>query len=314
MMENITGSRLDESLATWSVRLNQPTRIFRVATVLFAVAAISCSFIEISEGDEVTREPGDYATEKDILYRDGTELSAYHKERCRLDIYYPRHLKDFPTVVWFHGGGLRGGNREVPSALKQQGIAIVAANYRLHPKVKAPAYLEDAAAAVAWTIKNIERFGGSPKHIYASGHSAGGYLTSMIGLDRRWLAAHDLDANQLAGLIPYSGHTITHFTVRAERGIDGKQPIVDNLAPLFHVRNDAPPLLLISGDRDMELMGRYEETAYLWRMMQVVGHKDTEIYELDGFDHGGMVEPAHRLLLRFVREHSSQRPGKQSQP
>lgn len=242
----------------------------------------------------------EYATAKNLLYRTG-QLTDYMRERCRLDVYYPKGKKEFATVVWFHGGGLKGGNRSVPKALQHQGIAVVAVNYRLHPKVKAPAYIEDAAAAVAWTVKHIKDYGGSPKRIYVSGHSAGGYLTSMVGLDKRWLAAHDLDANTLAGLIPYSGHTITHFTVRAERGIDGKQPIVDALAPLFHVRKDAPPLLLITGDRELEMLGRYEENAYLWRMMKVTGHPDTQLMELDGYNHGQMAEPAHPLLLRFIQ-------------
>jgi hypothetical protein len=123
----------------------------------------------------------------------------------------------------------------------------------------------------------------------------------MIGLDKKYLAAHDIDANDIAGLIPYSGHAITHFTIRAERGIDGKQPIIDNMAPLFHVRKDASPLVLVTGDRDLEMLGRYEENAYLWRMMQVVKHPDTELHELDGFNHGQMVEPAHPLLLKFVK-------------
>jgi hypothetical protein len=35
------------------------------------------------------------------------------------------------------------------------------------------------------------------------------------------------------------------------------------MAPLYHVRKDAPPLLLITGDRDLELLGRYQENAYL---------------------------------------------------
>ena len=126
----------------------------------------------------------------------------------------------------------------------------------------------------------------------------------MVGLDKRWLAKHQIDANDIAGLIPYSGHTITHFTVRAERGIDGKQPVVDDLAPLFHVRKDAPPLLLITGDRDKELLGRYEETAYLWRMLQVVGHPKTELYELEGYNHGGMATPAHPLLVKWVKAQS----------
>ncbi len=252
--------------------------------------------------------PATYSTDKDVFYIEGGDVDAYQKERCRLDVYYPASKKDFATVVWFHGGGLKGGNRQVPQQLQSKGIAVVAANYRLHPKVTAPVYIEDAAAAVAWTMKNIQKYGGSQQKVYVSGHSAGGYLTSMIGLDKRWLAKHDVDADDLAGLIPYSGHTITHFTVRKERGIDGKQPIIDDMAPLFHVRNDCPPLLLITGDRELEMLGRYEENAYLWRMMNVVGHPKTELFELDGYNHGQMAGPAHPLLLRFIQKIEKERP------
>ncbi len=245
--------------------------------------------------------PAKYNLASDILYREGNDLTDYMRERCRLDVYYPTQVKEFPTVVWFHGGGLTGGERSVPDALKEKGIAVVAVNYRLSPKVKSPAYVDDAAAAVAWTFKNVEKYGGSRRKIFVSGHSAGGYLTSMIGLDKHWLAAYGIDADEIAGLIPYSGHAITHFTVRAERGIDGKQPVVDEMAPLFHVRKDAPPLLLITGDRELEMLGRYEENAYLWRMMQLVEHPDTTLYELDGYNHGQMPEGAHPLLLRFIQ-------------
>ena len=58
----------------------------------------------------------------------------------------------------------------------------------------------------------------------------------MVGLDKRWLDAHGIDANSLAGLIPFSGHTITHFTIRSERGLKHTQPVIDDLAPLYHVR------------------------------------------------------------------------------
>ncbi|MDX2432848.1 MAG: alpha/beta hydrolase, partial [Bacteroides sp.] len=223
----------------------------------------------------------------------------YIAERCVLDIYYPQTLEGFPTVVWFHGGGLTGGNKHIPEELKEKGVAVVAVNYRLYPKIKAPVYIEDAAAAVAWVLNHIGEYGGDPELVFVSGHSAGGYLTSMVGLDKRWLQTHGIDANQIAGLIPFSGHTITHFTVREERGIEGTQPIVDDLAPLYHVRADAPPLLLITGDRELELLGRYEENAYLWRMMKVVGHPDTKIYEMDGYGHS-MTAPAFPLLLKEV--------------
>ena len=270
-------------------------------SVLSLCAIVVAAMAHSAFGQEEDINQTKYRTEENLLYRSEGELTDYMRERCRLDVYFPIDKKAFATVVWFHGGGLRSGNKSIPEELMNQGIAVVAANYRLSPKVESPAYLEDTAAAVAWTFRNIEKYGGDRNRIFVSGHSAGGYLTSMVGLDKRWLAAHDIDADEIAGLIPYSGHTITHFTIRAERGIEKTQPIVDDLAPLFHVRKEAPPLLLITGDRDLELLGRYEETAYLWRMMKEVGHPDAELYELEGFNHGEMAKPAHKLLLKFIK-------------
>jgi acetyl esterase/lipase len=243
-----------------------------------------------------------YSTKTNIhYYNDEVNKSdAYINERCVLDIYYPENVKDFATIVWFHGGGLTGGSKEIPYALKDKGICIVGVNYRLYPKVKAPGYIEDAAAAVSWVFKNITSMGGDSSLIFLSGHSAGGYLVSMIGLDKSWLLEHKTDADRIAGLIPLSGQTITHFAVREERGITRTQPVIDSLAPLFHVRADAPPLLLITGDRELEIMGRYEENAYLMRMMKVAGHADTKLYELDGYDHD-MLAPAFPLLLNEVK-------------
>jgi len=264
--------------------------------VLLGLAAFSCVGAEKGAA---------YRTDKDVLYRTQAlaEKDEYVSQRCRLDVYYPTDGNDFATVVWFHGGGLSGGEKFVPRQLKQQGIAVVAVNYRLFPKVRCPVYIEDAAAAVAWTFNHIQDYGGDPNRIFVSGHSAGGYLTSMVGLDKRYLARHGIDADRIAGLIPYSGHTITHFTVRKERGIPGTQPIVDQFAPLFHMRDTAPPLVLITGDRTLEMLGRYEENAYMMRMMKVAGHEQTELYELQGFNHGQMAEPAHAILLRHIRKH-----------
>jgi hypothetical protein len=121
----------------------------------------------------------------------------------------------------------------------------------------------------------------------------------MVGLNVRWLREHGIDASRIAGLIPFSRHAITHFTVREELGIEGTRPVVDDLAPLYHVRKDAPPLLLITGDRELEMLGRYEENAYLMRMMKVVGHTETRLYEMDGYGHN-MTGPAFPLLLSEV--------------
>ena len=243
-----------------------------------------------------------YKTEAGLSYRPDSEPDVYARERCKLDVYHPVGGPPVATVVWFHGGGLTGGNRSVPSALKGQGITVVAVDYRLSPKAKAPAYIEDAAAAVAWIFKNIARYGGDTNRIFLSGHSAGGYLASLVTLDRRWLAVHGVDPDRLAGLVPFSGQSITHFAIREERGLARTRPLIDDLAPVYHVRKDAPPILLISGDRNHELLGRYEESAYFWRMLKEVGHPSVELLELQGYDHGQMADPAFPLLLRFIRQ------------
>lgn len=243
-----------------------------------------------------------YKTESNISYRSGENLDDYQKERCKLDIYFPENMDSFTTVVWFHGGGLTAGQKAIPERLKNKKLAVVAVNYRLSPKVKSPAYIDDAAAAVAWVFKNINKYGGDPKKIVVSGHSAGGYLTCMIGLDKHYLAAYGIDANAIQKLVPFSGQMITHFEIRKERGIKDTQPVIDEFAPLFHVRADAPPLYLITGDRELEMLGRYEENAYMCRMMRLSGHKQTTLYELDGFDHGGMAEPAFDLLLKILKK------------
>ena len=239
-----------------------------------------------------------------LSYRQGTD-DAYTLERCVLDIYLPG-TTDFATVVWFHGGGLTSGNKFIPEGLKNQGIAVVAVNYRLYPKVKSPTYIDDAAAAVAWVFKNIASYGGNPNLIFVAGHSAGGYLTSMLGLDKSYLNSYDIDSDAIAGLIPYSGHTITHFTVRSERELKWDDVRVDHMAPLAHIRKEAPPIILITGDRELELYGRYEENAYFWRMLQRIGHPYVELYEIDGHGHGPMVDPAHHILLKTISKISEE--------
>ena len=189
---------------------------------------------------------------KDIAYKNDN----YKAERCVLDIYYPKKTKGFATIVWFHGGGITQGSKEIPQALKDKGYCIIGVGYRLSPHVKAPEYIEDAAAAVAWVFNNISSYGGDPNQIFLSGHSAGGYLDLMMGLDKKWLARYAIDANRIAGLIPFSPQCITHYTIRKENGIPDKQPTIDEYAPLYYVRGDAPPLLLITGNRELELLGR----------------------------------------------------------
>lgn len=267
--------------------------MYKFTSLFFLILVLSIN--------SVTAQDTQYATRFNIPYyaEEAGIQDSYRNERCVLDIYFPENTKDFATVVWFHGGGLTGGNKDIPEALKNKGLCVVAANYRLAPQITAPAYIQDAAAAVAWVFNNITAYGGNTSLIFVAGHSAGGYLTMMIGLDKQYLAAHHVDADSIAGLIPFSGQAITHFSIRKERQIDEKQAVVDHYAPLFHVRSDAPPMLQITGDRELEMLGRYEENAYLARMMKVAGHTQTRLIELQGYGHD-MAYPAFPLLLNEI--------------
>ncbi|ETZ24590.1 alpha/beta hydrolase [Pedobacter sp. V48] len=247
-----------------------------------------------------------YETKKDIsYYPTSAKGDAYREQRCKLDVYYPKDKTNSSTIVWFHGGGLTGGNKEMPRELLEKGFIVVAVGYRLSPKALVKDIIEDATASVAWTFNNIAKYGGNNKLIFVSGHSAGAYLGMMLTLDKKYLAAYNIDADSIAGLIPFSGQAITHFTVRQERKIKDVQPIIDEYAPLYHVRPTAPPMLLLTGDREMEMLGRYEENAYLARMMKLAGNKTTVLHELQGYGHN-MVYPAIPLLIEEVNRLSKE--------
>ncbi len=239
-----------------------------------------------------------YQQMNDIAYTTSTD--GYAQERCKLDVYYPTQIQEAPVVVWFHGGGIEGGNKHIDEELKNSGLVVVAPNYRLLPKATIDQCLDDAAAAVAWTYKNIEKYGGSKRKIFVAGHSAGGYLLDIIGLDKKWLAKYGVDADSLAALVPFSGQCITHYNLRKQQGIGPLQPTIDQYAPLTFIRPDAPPIVIISGDRELELFGRYEEQAYFWRMLKLAGHPDVTLYEMQGYDHGAMPHPAYHILKHHI--------------
>ena len=240
-----------------------------------------------------------YQTVENISYVEDS-ASPYAKSQCKLDIHYPVSGENRPVVIWFHGGGLTGGKKEIPAFLKEKDLVVVGVGYQFSPEVKVEEIIKDAAKATTFVMQNIHKYRGDTNQIFISGHSAGGYLALMITLNKKYLADEGQDADKIAGSIPFSAQTITHFTARKEQGIDEKQPTIDELAPLFWVRNDAPPIVLLSGDPELELLGRYEENAYLHRMLSIVGHKDHKLVAFQGYDHG-MVYPGLPVLVNEIK-------------
>lgn len=245
---------------------------------------------------------------RDVAYKSGEGLTSYEIERCKLDLYLPEGGEDFATLLWFHGGGITEGSKSDPMTVgiakwfARHGVAVALANYRLSPNATYPSYLDDAAASLAWLHANIGDRGGNAKRIFVSGHSAGGYLTATIGLDGRYLGRYGLAPDVIAGLIPVSGQTITHSTVRTERGTERTRPVVDEAAPLYHVGADTPPTVCICGGED--LPARAEENRLFVAAMKAAGHERAEYLEVEGRDHGTIVsripEPDDDVVARAI--------------
>lgn len=208
----------------------------------------------------------------DIVYSD------IGHPRQKLDLYLP-DCPDFPVFVYFHGGGLENGSKDnetFMSYLTDRGIAVVCANYRMYPSAVFPEFVRDAAAAVAWTFKNIHNYGNCSK-IYVGGSSAGGYLSMMLCYNKAYLAPYKINPAQLAGFIHDAGQPTTHFNVLRERGLDSRRLIVDEAAPLYYIGLEpeyAPQLFLIS---DHDIPGRYEQTMLTLATLKDFGYDQTKI-------------------------------------
>jgi dipeptidyl aminopeptidase/acylaminoacyl peptidase len=255
----------------------------------------------------------------DIPYKSGTDLSPYEQSRCKLDLFLPKNpaFKNFPTVLWLHGGGLQWGQKEDPTHtgiadnLAAHGIALASANYRLYPQAKYPAYLHDAAHAFLWLRQNISKYNGSPDRLIVSGHSAGAYLAAMLVMAPDTLAHVGLTPEHIKAACPISGQVVTHITVRTERNVPnpGTTPVIDTDAPIYHIRPNTPPMLYIIGDADWP--GRYEETLYFVTMLGVVGNKVTQLLKVPNRDHGSIAnemvnpqDPAMQAYLSFIQQHA----------
>jgi acetyl esterase/lipase len=274
----------------------------------FLFAAVLCFSAQSGFGQDVE-------IKQDIFYKSGNHLSEYERSRCALDLYLPEGVSDFPVIVWFHGGGLTAGDKAqgtqagIARSLAARGIAVASVNYRLSPQVSFPAYVEDAAASVTWVLDHIEDYGGDSGKVFVSGHSAGGYLAAMVGVDAQYLAANGHRLDDLAGLIPISGQMVTHTAIRDERRLPTERPIVDAAAPVFHVSADVPPFLAIAGSEDNP--ARPEENAYFIAAMRSVGHSDASYHEFEGRTHGTIVsripeknDPVAEAIADFVMKHS----------
>jgi acetyl esterase/lipase len=138
-----------------------------------------------------------YSRESDIAY--GSDA------RQRLDFYRPDTPRtDGKTVIFFYGGSWDSGSKSdylfVAQALASNGYAVVIPDYRLYPEVRFPAFVEDGASVVRWTVDRV-----GPSKIFIMGHSAGAEIASLLAANTTYLQAVGVDRLKLRGLIGLSG-------------------------------------------------------------------------------------------------------------
>lgn len=248
---------------------------------------------------------------RDIPYKIGATLTEYESERCKLDLYPPTN-RPYDCLVWLHGGGLTGGGKHdrdtirLAQTLADEGIGVVLVNYRLGPKAKYPDYVDDAATAFAWAKAHIAEYGGDARRVFLGGHSAGAYLTSLVGMDSRYLEKNGLKSDAIAGLIPVSGQMMTHFLVRQERGLGTNTIVADEAAPIYYTRSNTPPMLILMGGKDWP--ARLEENQYFAATQRTAGNTVVTIRVFPDRNHGSIVsqipdsdDPVRKAIVDFIR-------------
>lgn len=227
----------------------------------------------------------------DNTYLKSSTLRYGDAPRQMLDVYQPTMSHKGVVVVFFYGGGWRTGQRDeyrfVAQTLTRYGATVVIPDYRTYPTGIFPDFMHDAAAAVAWTQKNIAQFGGDPKKIYLVGHSAGAHIATLLALDKQYLAAQGIGTDILAGVVGLATPANFAATLEAKyRPAFGNQTELERAQPIRYVRGDAPPMLLLHGADDSVVLPR-NSLALAARITELGGQARAKIYPDKG--HPGLI-------------------------
>lgn len=262
--------------------------LVRLAMVIAAAMMGACS----PAGMVNLLVPNDtYQLVKDRPYGD--------QARQRLDIYRPASAQNLsPVVVFFHGGnwqyGSKGDYLFAAEALASRGFIVVIPDYRLYPEVRYPAFIEDGAAAVSWTLDHLADWGGDPDRVYLMGHSAGAYIAAMLALDGRWLGPGRARIRGTVGLAgPYDFLPLIDPALKT---IFGTEPDLARTQPIAFVDGTAAPFLVISGDSDGTVRpGNSERLAV--RLREAGGRVEEHYYK--DVSHTALIA-AMAAPLRFL--------------
>jgi alpha-L-fucosidase 2 len=188
-------------------------------------------------------------------------------ESLKLDAYVPDGPGPFPAVILVHGGGWTTGDKSggprkglmapMHAPLEHAGFAWFSINYRLAPKHRYPACVEDVETAIRWVKAHAAEYRVDPKRIALSGESAGGHLVALA-------AVRADDSTRLAAIVPIYGvfdmtRMVTPGTALRppfaalfgrETADEATLAILRDASPLSKVKPGLPPFLLVHGTAD----------------------------------------------------------------
>jgi len=208
-------------------------------------------------------------------------------------------FKRRPAIVFFFGGGWRGGSptqfMHHCQYLASRGMVAMTADYRVASRhnVKAVDCVRDAKSAVRWVRHNSERLGIDANRIVAAGGSAGGHLAACTGVIDGFEEATEQPSvsscpnamalfNPAVVLAPISGKFEGDSRKLKDLGDRmGVKP--EQLSPYHHIRKGAPPSIVFHGVADVTVP--FETAKLFANRMKEVGNR-CELNSYPGRGHG----------------------------
>jgi acetyl esterase/lipase len=250
------------------------------------------------------RLPVNVVAHRDIEYGKGGDISL------KLDVYTPKAeaKKPLPVVVWIHGGGWQGGNKNggagrLGSLVASGNYAGVSVGYRLTDKASWPAQIHDCKAAIRWIRANAKKYNFDPNKIGVWGSSAGGHLVAMLGTsgDVKEMEGDNGSPGQssrVTCVVDFCGPSdFLAFGKESPRMNDPKSPVgkllggairdkVDvakSASPVTYVSKDDPPFLIMHGTKDKTVP--LAQAEILQSALKKAG-VDTTFVAIEGGGHG----------------------------
>lgn len=244
-------------------------------------------------------------------FRDLAYVTNGH-ERQKLDLYVPEKANgSLPVIVWIHGGGWAAGSKDGCPLLNgdytRHGFAIASIGYRLSSDAIFPAQIEDCKAAIRWLRAHAKDYNLNPDHIAVWGSSAGGHLVALLGTSdhvKEFDVGENLDqSSRVQAVCDYYGPTdllqmdehalptafLKHDAANSPEAMLIGGPIqeykeaANKANPISYVTEDAPPFLIVHGDKDP--LVPHHQSELLYEALKSAGTQ-VRFHTLEGARHG----------------------------